>query len=155
MITIPSIGSILTLTQDWTFPLWAEKRNQTFWEALFGEPHQDPEFAETYDLIDRDAERGFQSFDQNSCWQKRYRFWHPYLNGRTSTLPPPRKSTTLVAGTQLKVSRIYIRQGQNDFNSITFTVAKSPQKWKGRFWAKLEDVNRIEADWDSTTIERN
>lgn len=52
-------------------------------------------------------------------------------------------------GTVLTVDRIYIRQGQTDFNSVTFRVFDSPDellmcKPKPRFWAKLSDVNQIE-----------
>lgn len=53
---------------------------------------------------------------------------------------------TAPAGTELKVSRIYIRQGLENFDSVTFTCKKgnSPNKdFHGRFWEKLADVNRI------------
>lgn len=59
---------------------------------------------------------------------------------------------TLPAGTVLKVDRIYIRKGQEGFSSLTFyayeasEVGKSRPKSRGRFWAKLEDVNQIEFD---------
>jgi len=52
------------------------------------------------------------------------------------------------AGTHMKVARIYIRNGQKDYDSVTFSVIKCPaktpegKKIKGRFWAKLHDVNR-------------
>ena len=46
--------------------------------------------------------------------------------------------------TVLKVARIYIRVGAKDFDSVTFTVVQSPdKKFKGRFWAKLKDVNQM------------
>lgn len=62
---------------------------------------------------------------------------------------------TLPKGTQLKFSRIYIRQGQDDYNSVTFYINDIPSgsikeklgKKKARFWAKLEDINTIEYDF--------
>ncbi len=56
---------------------------------------------------------------------------------------------TLPAGTILKISRIYIRQGASEYSSIKFHLDKEsagfPKKGKmARFWAKLADVNQIE-----------
>lgn len=78
--------------------------------------------------------------------------------------------TTLPIGTKLKVSRIYIRAcGDTDFDSVTFTVEipqeqpvaepgkRKPKKIKpkkGRFWAKLGDVNQIICEWDESTVTR-
>jgi hypothetical protein len=61
---------------------------------------------------------------------------------------------TLPVGTTLSVSRIYIRLGQKEFDSVTFTInyeTFSPRRQKninikGRCWVKLEDANKIEAD---------
>ncbi len=47
-------------------------------------------------------------------------------------------------GTKLKVDRVYIRgSGYDDFNSLTFHLAGMK---KVRFWAKLEDVRKMEID---------
>lgn len=64
---------------------------------------------------------------------------------------------TLMAGTELKIDRIYIRKNMEEFDSITFIVQSSPDTrfykitpkkktvskkiMKIRFWAKLADVN--------------
>ena len=139
MITIPTVGSCLTLTHDWTFDLWAENRNEKFWRSLFGDPENDPELLAKYNLLDPHAQ---------------WRFWYDVK---------AKKPVTLVAGTILKVSRIYIRQSAKGFDSITFTIVSAPThdlgigkhpKLKGRFWAKLEEVNRIEANWDEKTLTR-
>lgn len=53
---------------------------------------------------------------------------------------------TLPIGTVLKVNRVYIRQGASSFSSVTFTIEKSETNLKGRFWAKLSDVNQIEGE---------
>lgn len=54
---------------------------------------------------------------------------------------------TLNKGSILKVDRIYIRKGKQEYSSITFVLTQTTQfktKKKPRFWAKLEDVNKIE-----------
>lgn len=67
--------------------------------------------------------------------------------------PKSTLTVTLPAGAKLCVERIYIRKGQDNFNSVTFTIRDahvSMPKWRGtmrrvvRFWAKLADANQIE-----------
>lgn len=71
---------------------------------------------------------------------------------------------TIPAGAVLKIERIYIRQGQRDFDSMTFTWegtkikgGKAPASWNPnymrtfpsrtvRFWVKLDIANEIEFD---------
>ncbi len=57
--------------------------------------------------------------------------------------------TSLPQGTVLKVDRIYIRKGAEDYNSISFVVKKLPfpRKGKLRFWVKLKDANNIDFDF--------
>jgi hypothetical protein len=54
---------------------------------------------------------------------------------------------SLPTGTTLTVNRIYIRQGNKEFDSVSFMVKTIVNgiKIKGRFWVKLSDVNTIEA----------
>lgn len=62
----------------------------------------------------------------------------------------------LEARTVLRIDRIYIRKGKDDFDSISFIVTDSPDKIMGtkqnkcstmiRFWAKLDDVNNIDCE---------
>lgn len=60
-------------------------------------------------------------------------------------------STTLPIDTVLQVDRIYIRKGADDFSSVTFLIVDGPLRKKYnnllRFWAKLEDVNKIEFEF--------
>ena len=92
---------------------------------------------------------------------RNYTFWnkiHPNTPmdnrysryGETSTSI----STTLPAGSVLKVARIYIRQGVSSYDSLTFTLVKHPdiKKIKGRFWAKLQDVNKMVVNWKTDTL---
>lgn len=75
------------------------------------------------------------TFAKNVGCQGECRYWHA----------TPMSQITLPAGTVLSVARIYIRNGKKDFDSITFTVKSCPEKkYKGRFWAKLDEVNEIE-----------
>ena len=51
---------------------------------------------------------------------------------------------TIPMGVVLKVDRIYITRNA-DFNSVTFRIVRQGKsdRFIGRFWAKLADVNRI------------
>jgi hypothetical protein len=79
------------------------------------------------------------------------------LNGLVVTLP---------ADTKLTIDRIYIRKGAKDFSSVSFILtetsaeelaSKEGRKAFGRmgfrFWASLEDVNRIDASISTPTQE--
>lgn len=118
---IPPIGTEITLAEDWTFELWNESRNDTLVEVM-----------------------GIQ-WPEADYYGKRKQH-------HTVTIPK---------GETLKIDRIYIRKGKDDFDSVTFM-------WKGkqrpayveqfysrsykmparivRFWAKLDDVNKILID---------
>lgn len=100
---IPTVGSVISLTKEWTFSLHCEYRNLKLWESL--------------KLPD----------DGVSYWKKQ----------TVEIVKFPK-------GTVLKVKRIYVRQGKADYDSVTFTVVKHPNKIKGSFWSKLNDVNNIE-----------
>jgi len=71
------------------------------------------------------------------------------------------ESFVIPAGSKLKIDRIYIRKGQDDFSSVTFfwvdkrTESYIEECWGKqvkkparpvRFWTKLDDVNNIEFD---------
>lgn len=48
---------------------------------------------------------------------------------------------TFPAGFELQVDRIYIRNGRQNFDSITFRCPYNGKKV--RFWVKLKDANKI------------
>ena len=62
-------------------------------------------------------------------------------------------TVTLPVGTLLTMKRIYVRQGQKGFDSVTFQVKidlvdpslAKPVMAAGRIWVKLDEVNTIEA----------
>lgn len=67
---------------------------------------------------------------------------------------------TIPSGTVLKVDRIYIRKGADDYSSISF-YAEGIGSGSGafgrpksaRFWAKLEDCNRIEFEIEELKVD--
>lgn len=114
MLFIPEIGTELTLAEDWTFPLHFERRNEPLGKLLNLQP---PNSNDRYS-------RGWWQPDQST-------------------------PVTLPAGTILKVDRIYIRKSSwgedaSAFSSLSFFALMPGFKKKGRFWAKLADVNRIQ-----------
>lgn len=129
---VPEIGNELRLLADWTFLLYNEDRNYTLMEFT------------------------------NDPRPRSYR-------GKSDTSLP----CTIPVGAILKVDRVYIRKGLKDFSSLSFLwkgAATNPrleedQRWDRpsggyvpagtfhkvskkpvRFWAKLDDVNKIECD---------
>jgi hypothetical protein len=58
------------------------------------------------------------------------------------------KHCTLPAGTVLLVDRVYLRQGLDEFASISFRIVSTAAPWvakqRKRFWAKLDDVNQMQ-----------
>lgn len=107
---IPTIGTTIKLTENWSFTLYGEYRNEKFWKEFSG-PN-----------------------DKTDFW--RYR-------GSMATM-----NIILPAETILVIDRMYIRKNLKNFDSITFRlkncdVLKIKNK---RFWAKLDDVNKIECE---------
>jgi len=110
----------MRLLEDWTFPLHEEGRNHKF----------------------------------SKEFRLGYRDWVRTYNGEA---PAREDKVTLPAGTVLKVDRIYIRKGGADmkeFDSVTFwcnthrklAQAKKEKLKRGRFWAKLDDVNHLHVE---------
>lgn len=128
---IPEISNELRLLTDWTFDLYNEDRNSTLMEFV------------------KDPRKISWSMDRDY-----------------GAIP-----CTIPAGSILKVDRIYIRKGKDEYSSITFywkgmrtnskmverfytayygshhtkstEMVKKPAR-AVRFWAKLDDVNKIE-----------
>jgi hypothetical protein len=107
---IPKLGTVIRLTEPWTFGLHYEHRNRRLWDMMFAPPEMQPH-------------------------PNRFRFGFQDV-----------RLLTLVDGTELKISRVFIRQGSEDYDSVTFYggVHHMGVIHKARFWAKLDDVNKIE-----------
>lgn len=164
---VPEIGDRLRLASDWSFDLHTESRNRDLITLLHAD---DPDHAAAIAEADRirplafewrDVEhksRGWMGQGETTYTRKEaftldqgMRDKLDALNDKLQNWPFP---TTLPAGTELTVDRIYIRKGASDYSSLSFWIVSSPHpllktKSKGvrkRFWAKLADCNTIEFD---------
>lgn len=134
---VPNCKTELILTEDWTFRLYFERRCD--------------KLLETSGIAAREK----ALFGREYGWQ--------YEPGPDPTRPSWQRGAlrhelfTLPKGSVLRVSRVYIRQGTSDtYDSITFWLKdtslvdpsdpKGKKKVKGRFWAKLADVNKMECE---------
>lgn len=148
---IPPLGTEIELAEDWRFRLHDEYRNAKminllapklptrtidgFWDLS---PHEQLELMNKSGWMIESGKFRSQS-DIGIYASQKFAY------------------VTLPAGTKLKVQRIYIRQGQKSFDSVTFSVTglpadiaeREPRMGKkkpsalGRFWVKLDDANKI------------
>jgi hypothetical protein len=127
-ITIPTIGSDLILAEPWAFMLFHERRNRRLLETLSFNYGQGTEI-----------DTGYTGWNGNR-------------------IKDIASEVVLPTGTRLKVARIYIKNGTGNYDSVTFTMKRGnypgDKKKGGRFWAKLNDVNRIICTWDEETVKR-
>lgn len=155
-IFIPPLGSVIRLQDTWKFQLQYERRNEKLMELCkltpphtlehWGKAWRKLDIADRKRLIEMSNWNFENEYDEDSPLFDNYAYWagdwsHPFL---------------FTKGTELKIDRIYLRQGQKDFDSVSFRsncwvsnldapAINIPRKTKGiRFWAKLADVNRIE-----------
>lgn len=122
-VFVPTIGSDLILTKSCTVTIHSERRNWTFLKSI----------GMTVNQIYADKNYGNLSVENQSLADK----YKVNVSLRDVSLKIP-------AGTVLSVNRIYIRQGAEDFDSMTFFCKGNKDFPKGRFWLKLTDVNNFE-----------
>lgn len=122
-LMIPNISATILLAEPWEMTLYKEGRNSKMWNQIV---HDDKT-----SYWERSADKVTQDLkDQNVSF-----------SDDEGMLAVP---VTFPAETLLSVSRIYIRCGKSHYDSITFNCKKCPDtRLKGRFWAKLRDVNKI------------
>ena len=116
MIHFPVLKEEVELLDDWTFNLYDEHRNYSLFKKM--------KFPE------RTTDR--------YCWCE-------YLE-RPEDNRMPFTPVTLPIGTVLSIDRMFVRQGLESFNSITFRLKSCPRNKKlekARFWVKISDANRI------------
>lgn len=155
---IPKLGTRLLLSQPWEFTLYHEARNKSFLNAL-------GYIAQRYYTEDH--------LIQENCHNPRIEIgeWtrtekHIPGIGVGRTIVEVKKRMRLPAGTVLTIDRIYIRKGNEEYDSVSFNLNYCPDEnfcpksgfkvmggakatiplIKGntdrvRFWAKLDDVN--------------
>lgn len=142
---IPPLGFEITLTEDWTFKLFDEHRNQSLLKSAGLECPR----------LDRDFHNLSRANQAEFVAKKGWFYAGNFLEDHYVDVNEFYTNMTLRAGTKLKIARVYIRLGQDYFNSITFTcplLVSKPgdplfraSRGKGmRFWVKLEDANKIE-----------
>jgi hypothetical protein len=127
---LPTIGTKFRLTSHWQFLLYPEGRNDSLFSAMG--PLE-------------------KVLTPKQVYQK---VW-----GGTEKVTA--SEFVLPIGTLLSVDRVYIRQGSPEFDSITMKIFETTHPFvlqfakkkdgtispnKARFWVKLCDFNKIEAD---------
>lgn len=109
-----------------------------------------------YDGYDAACEEARNNNSEWVKWNKDYEKW----TKEAKKLAKDSLEVVVPKGTVLAVDRIYIRKGSSDYSSITFfakglgeTIVKSAYPYSSRkstkkkalrFWAKLDDCNRIQ-----------
>jgi len=85
----------------------------------------------------------FSQVYKPDLWPKNWHYRDPQPNDI---------DVNICAGTILVFDRVYIRQDADDFASVTFVIKHhTDDNFIGeRFWASLEDVNTINATFDTT-----
>ena len=135
---IPDIGEELKLAENWQFQTICESRNESLFVA-FDIPPED---------------RWEKINPAHGYWRADY-----YKDGLDHYRPKePGVKFEIPFGTVLKVDRVYIRKGMEDYSSITFVVVSSDDKRlvgkkQGgiapkavRFWVKLQETRNIEIE---------
>jgi len=164
---IPAIGTRLFLAEPWTFQLHREHRNDSLMALVA--PHHDLVYEEeVYEAQVESYRRTCENFEVlgDIPARQEHRFGHvetvgPFKKIRYTTRQYPKQvMVTLAAGTELVVERIYIRQGAEGFDSVTFRIGNSDDPrftkekqaearlkkgGKIRFWVGLHDANEIVA----------
>lgn len=113
-VYIPTVGTELELSAPWKFKLYQEYRNRVWINKLISKKMVPPVI----------ITGGYQD-------------WYGGKELCDFVLP---------LGTKLKVSRVYIRGHARNYDSVTFNSSFEYDNTliKGRFWAKLSDVNNME-----------
>jgi hypothetical protein len=146
---IPNIGTLLILAEDWTFKLYFEDRNKSMIEAFGGKKsvYWGYRSLSAENFVDNEIPACVE-YEKAMTPEELSDAYKSYK--ATNSEDNPFIRVTLPKDTQLKLDRIYIRQGAESFSSITFRTTKiSPDKKfaSKRFWAKLKDANEIVADF--------
>lgn len=165
---IPEIGTKLRLTNDWTFLLHVEPRNA---DLLIGSEDDKKEINRQYlaankkyrilaQMVDRETRAvapnpNFYTINTSVPSYAEYKkvseevhrlealrnpgsYWT-----RDKNIDKTPRPYTFPKGSVLEIDRIYIRQGNEAYSSITFKIRGKTVR---RFWAKLDDANKIECE---------
>lgn len=160
---IPTIGDRVKLTEDWTFPLFEERRNKPLfkvvaperkiteyhmetlsYEAFLAEnptPNAPPR-ARPFDENSENLRELWDAYKKTDEWKNHIRL---YWEANNALQLKNSVSVTLPIGTCLEVDRIYIRQKAGEFDSVTFKIRteKKHPMHNVRFWVKRSDANNV------------
>lgn len=159
---VPTIGDKIYLVEDWTFTLYKEHRNEGLAKRLDKVKevkHEQKQWVRKF----RNKVRFYGGYDTiylpkyeendfhlESCNEHdMYAYESTPYRWTSKTWKDDEFQVTLPRGTELKVSRIYIRSTYREFDSITWVINNCPldkKLNKARFWVKLKDANRIVCD---------
>lgn len=154
-IFIPDLGTKLKLSKDWFVSVMNEDRNYSLLDALTGSNNQLKRKIQKirFHICEHGktepASKSGPFFYPSHCYgmsfEEAVEFYnkHRYLIEEKDKYGVFKK-VIIPNGAILEVDRIYIRQGNSGCSSITFKWRKDKKVL--RFWAKLEDVNKIEAE---------
>ena len=136
---IPEIGTEIILTEDWTFDLYDETRNEA---AVV--------YYELWDILGQLRKEYYAK-------QNAIRNVFPFDRAAYNAIQEPCIPVVVPKGTTLKIDRIYIRKGISEYSSVTFIMkGATPKVFMSRhgyerkcgrsirFWARLSDVNKIQ-----------
>lgn len=163
---IPELGDMIRLTEDWSFNLYHESRNDSLWrEERCSQREIEPDQTRVKEL--EELLKGIRSRLTFEDVKNAYSYYNQRIQvyasqeDKDNHVPFQRELSalqqrqtwapvTLLKDTVLKIDRIYIRKGAEEYSSITFYVWSKPgpvaanaSKKKSRFWAKLADCNNI------------
>lgn len=155
VLSIPEIGDHLRLTSDWTFTLYDEYRNKSLWDLYrCDEQPNAADYDQELKSLQDEREAIFNKYRKNPQIPFHFIITDPADEARLgevsykiNSLSQKRVEITIPAGSVLTIDRIFIRKGMSDFSSLSFYLREHPEhtfRKKPRFWAKLEDCNRIE-----------
>lgn len=141
---IPKLGDYIQLAEDWTFPLHIEGRNSSLWNVMEIEPPSYWNGWKFADEAEAKADATYQEFAAHPDINLKVKIVENAYRGQNYQVEAT-LNVTFPAGTILKMDRLYIRKNAREFDSVTFVVEQTSlfKGRKPRFWAKLEDANRM------------
>ncbi|MEZ2310823.1 hypothetical protein AB6809_29685 [Paraburkholderia sp. RCC_158] len=146
---IPRLGTEIIVAEDWTFQLFDEHRNEGLRTAAG--------ITRVFDLLPN-FWQARQEERINTVSRTKWRMSDGTLPEESHDYHRMCHPLTMPRLATLSIDRIFIRKGAADFDSVTFWLKakQNPVAINGRtikksvrFWAKLDDVNRIEV-WEPT-----
>jgi hypothetical protein len=143
---IPALNQKVSLAKSVKVTIWHESRNEKFLEKVPNQPKEYVEYQKRFDVYYEKTKAAYELWWK---WvnERHYEEYHkdPAFTEETEKrrkacglrpTQPEHYIVQLPAGTYT-IDRIYIRKSCKDFDSVTF------RSQYGRFWLKLDEVNRV------------